>query len=190
MSISATDAVRAGLLRFPPPDQCFAGRHGGTKDYVINTRGAGASLELRELIVSALAESASDSPPFDVIGGIAKAGTAWGAWLAWMIGKPFANVLLDGPRPSGLQREVEGDVADKKVLLVDNWTRSGASLRAATSVIERAGGIVAGALTIVRHPATEPAVPLCSPWTIQELLAAAHNLGLWTAPGTHPDLQP
>jgi orotate phosphoribosyltransferase len=188
--ITAKDAVACGLLLFPPPGQRFPGRKSKSKDYVINTRGAGTGLELRTLVVAELERCAAGGPAFDTIGGVAKAGTSWGAWLAWVMDKPFANVLLDGPRASGLQREVEGDIAGRRVLVVDNWTRSGDSLRAAATVIERAGGVCVGALTIVRHPAADPGLLLCSPWTIQELLSAALDLGLWVAPPSHPDLQP
>lgn len=143
MIMSAGDAVRAGLLHFPASGVSLPGRKAGVKDYVINTRGAGALLELRGLIVTALSATALEAPAFDTVGGVAKAGTAWGAWLAWAMDKPFANILLDGPRASGLRREVEGDVAGRRVLIVDNWARSGASLRAAATVVERAGGITA-----------------------------------------------
>lgn len=186
---NAHDAVARGLILFPPAGQTFPGRHGGTKDYVINTRGAGAILELRALIVEQLSRCAESGPEFDVVGGLAKAGTSWGAWLAWVLNKPFANVLLDGARASGLQREVEGDVASLRVLIVDNWTRSGRSLAQGATVVERAGGRCVGGLTVVRHGRAECGLPLQAAWSIGELLSAAQELGLWAPQPTHPDLQ-
>src|SRR5687767_6986062 len=105
------EALRHGLLLFPPAGESFASRGSEKKLFVIDARGAGVKLALRKLIVEGMRERLSNFNSFDVVGGLAKSGTMWGAWLSWTCELPFANVLLDGPRASGLQREVEGDVA-------------------------------------------------------------------------------
>lgn len=180
--MNASMAVRLGLLKFPAPGMTFPGRAAGKpKNYVIDTRGAGMNLKLRELIVSMLMNEFTRLPKFDVLGGISKSGTVWAAWMAWMSHLPFANVLLDGKRESGLQREVEGDVCGLRILLVDNWTRTGNSIRQAADVVGRAGGVAVAAITVVRHSDIELPFPLNSPWTISELLDAAGREGLWNS---------
>ena len=176
------EVVSQGLLRFPPAGTTFPGRRGGGKDYVLDTRGAGTNLELRRLIVSALQTQAESCPPFHVVVGLAKSGTTWAAWLAWAMEIPFANVLLDGKRTSGLQREVEGDVAGKRILLIDNWTNSGDSIRKASEVVKRAGGTPVAALTIARNSDLDLGLPFRSVWEIEDLLAVAEREGLYVRP--------
>lgn len=178
--MSAIEVVRLGLIKFPVPGTVFPGRLCGTdKTYVIDARGAGSYPVLRRIIVAELLKEASLLPDFDVFAGISKSGTVWAAWSAWATDTPFANVLLDGPRASGLQREVEGEVSGQRVVLVDNWIRSGTSISKAIDVIQRAGGIAVGALTIVRNHDVNLTIPLRSPWTIGDLLEAAQEEGLW-----------
>jgi orotate phosphoribosyltransferase len=166
-------AVHYGLLRFAPPDKPFPGRNGVAKPFVVDTRGAGVHLPLRTLVVERLNAQAMASPAFDVVAGLAKSGTVWAAWLAWHMDKPFANVLLDGPRASGLQRQVEGEVAGKRVLLIDNWVRSGTSIRQAFDIIKMAGGHPVAALAIVRRATLDLGLPFFAAWDLAELLEAA-----------------
>jgi len=183
--MSAITAVRLGLLKFPAAGTTFPGRStGGPKKYVIDTRGAGMNPALRRVIVTELLKECGQLPAFDVLGGISKSGTIWAAWAAWASNKPFANILLEGKRESGLQREVEGDVQGLRVLLVDNWARSGNSILKAAEVVSRVGGIPVAALTVVRRDDIGLPFPLSSPWTISQLLDAAHVEGLW-----HPAAQ-
>jgi orotate phosphoribosyltransferase len=186
--MNANRAIELGLLKFPPPGTVFPSRGSGNtgKAYVIDARGAGSCPELRRIIVEALLEHAAGLPTFDIFAGISKSGTVWAAWCAWAAGYPFANVLLDGPRASGLQREVEGDVTAKRVLLVDNWVRSGDSIAKAADVVTRAGGIPVAALTVVRNGNVNLALPLASAWAIAELLDAAQAEGLWRPGVTYP----
>lgn len=166
-------AVKAGLLVFPLNGGAFPGREVEPLPFVIDSRGAGANLPLRVMIVDGLRAAAAKSPAFDVVGGISKAGTIWAAWLAWMEEKPFATVMMDGPRSSGLQREVEGDVAGKRVLLVDNWVRSGASIRRAADIVSKAGGDPVAVIAIAKTGTPPIGLPLHVVWDVEELLAAA-----------------
>lgn len=166
-------AVQAGLLVFPPNGGTFPGRGVEPLRFLVDSRGAGANLPLRAMIVEGLCAAAAKSPAFDVVGGVAKAGTIWAAWLAWMEAKPLATVILDGPRSSGLQRQVEGDVAGKRVLLVDNWIRSGVSIDKAADIVAKAGGDPVGVVAIARTGAPPIGLPLQAVWDVEELLAAA-----------------
>jgi orotate phosphoribosyltransferase len=179
---SAFRAVQLGLMRFARPDQPFFGRTGQPRQYVIDSRGAGTNLALRTFIVEQFSERLRDLPQIEVVVGVAKSGIAWGAWLAWDAALPFATVLPDGPREAGLQRAVEGEVAGKRAVLIDNWVRSGDSLNKATRWIEAAGGAVAGTLAIARHPSSPPIPELRALWTLEELLDASQKLGLSPEP--------
>lgn len=184
---SISNVLRLGLLRFPEEGKTFPGRHGNAKQYLIDTRGAGTKVDLRSAIVKRLqmrlAEIRTATKSVDVIAGLSKSGTIWGAWLAWQEGLPFANVLSE-PRSAGLQRQVEGDVQSRSVVLVDNWSRTGTSVNTACSAVSSCGGSVVAILTIVSHPSVSVAAPLYSGWQLRELLDGAVDLGL--AP---PDLQ-
>lgn len=171
-------AINLGLLKFPPPGEFFPGRGGASKHFVIDTRGAGTILPLRRLIVDEMQAIFRALPPFDVLAGIAKSGTVWAAWVAWANDLPFANVLLDGPRSSGLQREVEGDISGRRVLLVDNWMRSGDSFVRAKEVVLRSGGRPVGGITIVRFSEKEIGLPMESIWELKDLLLIAKREGL------------
>lgn len=165
-------AIDLGLIRFAPPGRPFPGRGGNPKPYVVDTRGAGSNVGLRDLIVDQMRAARAAFPDHDVVAGIAKSGTIWAAWLAWAEGLPFANVLLDGPRASGLQREVEGDVRGRRVLLIDNWARSGRSLREGIDVVDRAGGRAIGVLTVVRDQPVDLGIPHLGAWELKDLLTA------------------
>jgi orotate phosphoribosyltransferase len=181
---AARMAVQLGLMKFAPAGQPFPGRSGASaKPYVLDTRGAGSHLQLRELILEELLKQAQALPRFEVFGGISKSGTVWGAWCALRENMPFANILLDGARASGLQRDVEGDVAGRHILLVDNWIHSGDSIIKATEVVRRAGAVPVAALGVARHGDVSLPIPVASAWTITELLDAARIEGLWSPTG-------
>jgi len=169
---TAIRAVHLGLLRLAPQDSPFPGRKGNEKPYIIDARGAGTNIKLRLLIVSLLSDLLQTYEPFDVIGGVSKSGVTWGSWLAWDKRAAYATVLPDGPRTSGLQRSVEGDVRGKRVVLVDNWVRTGESLSQAIEQVSIAGGEVVGAVAIARHEASSVGFKLSTIWTDSELLEA------------------
>ena len=176
--LTPSNPVGLGLIKFAPVDRPFRGRNGRAKYAVIDTRGAGTSLPLRELIVEHAKARLAALPACDVIAGVSKSGTVWAAWLSWVCTKPFANVLPDGPRHSGLEREVEGDVSGSRVVLVDNWIRSGASINGAISAVQRAGGAVVGVLVIVERRTVAFEVPVIVLWQYKDLLASALDTGL------------
>jgi orotate phosphoribosyltransferase len=175
---SARAAVQAGLLLFPPGGSAFPGRTGVPLPFLIDSRGAGTNLPLRRTIVRGLRGLAATAADFDVIGGVSKAGTIWAAWLAWAEQRPYATVHLDGPRRSGLQRAVEGDVRGKRILLVDNWVRSGESVRRAAEVAAEAGAVPVGAIAIVATGDPAVGIPLQAVWEVGQLVRAAEQAGL------------
>lgn len=179
MSNSAEDAVRQGLLAIAPEGQFFPSRSGNPRNYVVDARGAGSNLRLRESIVEALNERLASIPDVQMIGGIAKSGIVWGAWLAWRAALPYASILLDGKRASGLQRETEGDVSGKQVVLIDNWVRTGSSIEKAAEVVRRNGGFVADVIVITNHDEPElSGIRLHSCWSLDVLFQAARTVGV------------
>ena len=171
-------AIQLGLLRFPDEGQVIRGRRGNVKPYLLDTRGAVSNLPLRTLIVDQLSKNLGIFPSCEVVAGIAKSGTIWGAWLAWAKGFPFANVLIDGPRESGLKREVEGEVSGRKVILVDNWVRTGESLQKAKAVCEQNGAVVLGAISISINSGLNLDMRVQAVWEIDDLVQTAFRLGL------------
>jgi orotate phosphoribosyltransferase len=172
------EAVRLGLLKIAPTEEGFVTRSGNRKAYVIDSRGAGTNLPLRRFLVDLLVPRLELFPHVDVVAGVAKSGIVWASWVAWQTRLGYATVLIDGRRQSGMQRDVEGEISGKNVVLVDNWTRSGESLQHAAHVAENAGAQVLGAITIARHGMADLRMPTTSLWQAEELEMAAMSLGL------------
>jgi orotate phosphoribosyltransferase len=140
---------------------------------LVDSRGAGSNLRLRNVVVAALAEKFLPLDDVTTVVGLAKSGMTWGAWLAQSTGLPYATVLLDGPRPGGLQREIEGDVHGRRVALVDNWVSSGESLQQASSVVERHGGHVSAAIAVCGRVSSNLPFPVLLAFRLPHLLTAA-----------------
>jgi orotate phosphoribosyltransferase len=179
MNTSAYAAVRLGILRFAPPGTEFPGRKGAAGVAVLaDIRGALSNRPLRDLIVRELsAILAKDFASTEVVAGVAKAGIPWASILADRTAMPAAVVNLDGPRASGLQRQVEGDVAGRRVLLIDNLIALGGSLAGAARIVADAGGEVIGALTVIADPGARLDFEIRSLWTQRELIDAAFDVG-------------
>ena len=179
MSASARAAVILNLLRFAPPGCDFPGRNGAPGIPVLaDVRGALSNGLLRNLIVQGLGGIlATDFVEAEIVAGVAKAGICWAAMLADRAAMPAAVVNLDGPRASGLQREVEGDVAGRRVLLIDNLIVRGGSLQQAARVVAGAGGKVIGALTVIADPGARLDFEIRYLWTQRELIDAAFDVG-------------
>ena len=175
---SAISAIKNGLMVIAQPNKPLTSRSGSNKTYLIDSRGAGVNIELREIIISEMERCIKSFPDFEIIGGVSKSGTSWGAWLSWKLRMPFVNVLLDGKRESGLQREIEGDVEGKNVVLVDNWLRSGKSIQSAIEVVKRNGGNVIGALVITKIKDIELNPTVIPIWELDELFEAARITNL------------
>jgi len=178
MRDSAIKAVTSGLLVIAKPGKSFNSRSGSDKNYLIDSRGAGSNIELREIIVSEMEKCLEIFDDCNVIGGIAKSGTTWGAWLSWKLRIPFANILLEGKRNSGLQREIEGNVKGKNIVLIDNWLRSGTSILNAIEVVNRNGGNVSGTIVITRLKDVNIQSKVIPVWELDELFEAARQTKL------------
>jgi orotate phosphoribosyltransferase len=186
MSRSAQEAVLLDLLRVAPEGHVFPGRHGGPGHrLIVDVRGAISNLRLRHLILGELGLCmATEFPDAEVVAGMAKAGISWAAMLAERRAMPAAVIHMDGPRASGLQREVEGEVAGSRIVLLDNFVSSGESLHQAAGIARRAGARVIGAITIFADQSPSLPIPVRSLWTEKQLIDAAFDVGRIDSP-TH-----
>jgi orotate phosphoribosyltransferase len=186
MSRSAHEAILMDLLRVAPEGQLFPGRHGGPGHrLIVDVRGAISNLRLRHLILGELSLClTTEFPDSEVIAGMAKAGISWAAMVADRRGMPAAVIHMDGPRASGLQREVEGEIAGRRIVLLDNFVSSGESLCQAAAIATRAGACVIGAITIFTDESPSLPFPVRSLWTERQLIDAAFDVGRIDSP-TH-----
>lgn len=171
---TAFTAIDLGFLRFPAHGSTFPNREGGKPMlYALDSRGAIANLPLRNLITGELIDRISSINQVEALAGLSKSGVPWAAIAADRLQLPLSVVHLSGPRTSGLQRQIEGDVAGKRAIVVDNFTKTGKSLIQSADLLEAAGANVVGFLTIA---AAKPGVlgkPLYAVWTLDQLLTAA-----------------
>ncbi len=179
MKSTAQSAIELGLLCFATDGTKFPGRSSGSGcSCLVDIRGAISNIKLRHLIVSLLCKRfLGQFSAAEVIAGISKAGVPWATLLAWEVLRPSATVHLDGPRNSGLQRQVEGTVCGKRCIVVDNISRSGKSIMQAEKILCANGADVIGSLTIVDSCQVASDLLGNSVWSIRELLEAAVDVG-------------
>lgn len=140
-------AVGLGLVKFSEPVAFLNRNKPGGRSFIVDSRGSGTNPALRALLIEALEGALEALPPFDMLAGVAHSGTPWAATLAYKLNVPFCNIL-QVPRKSGMQRQIEGDVQGKRVVLMDNWVNTGASVIHAAKVAREHGGEPAGILAI------------------------------------------
>lgn len=143
--------MSAGLVvASPRPDR--------NRTYAIDTRDS-VSPAFREIVVGAVDLCRTGGLQ---VAAVASSGTLLCALWAGATGNPFWNVRLTGPRARGFGREVEpsAGVAGTTFVLVDNHVRTGASLRAAVSVLEAHGGVVARAMVLTAGDHVDIDLPL------------------------------
>lgn len=96
-----------------------------------------------KLVRSAL----KDAPPFDVACGIESAGVALAYEVARTMNVDFAYIRKK-PKSYSLKRLIEGDLAGKRVLLVDDTLFYGQTKEHAMREIAKAGGLFQGIFVI------------------------------------------
>ena len=134
------DAVKHGILRTREID--------GVTTTVVDSRGSGTNRPLRRLIVQGMIMNV-EALGGDLVAGVANSGTLWAGLVGYCAGLDFCNVRIDGPRRAGFRREIEPDgVAGRRVVLVDNYVRSGESLQKAEEILIRHGAEVVGMAVI------------------------------------------
>jgi orotate phosphoribosyltransferase len=88
---------------------------------------------------------------FDVIGGVATAGIAWGALIADKLNKNFIYVRSE-KKEHGKQNVIEGKlISGQKVLVIEDLISTGGSSIKAVENIREAGGIVNDCLAIFSY---------------------------------------
>lgn len=89
--------------------------------------------------------------PFDVIGGIETAGIPHSAALAYAMGRPSIFVRKQAKEHGKRNRVEGGDVAGKRVLLVEDLVTTGGSSLSGVEALREAGATVTDCLAIISY---------------------------------------
>lgn len=176
--------VARHLLHIPPSP--LYDRQGRPMQYVVDARGAGTNISLRRWIVSRFAEMASEYEPSSIIG-VANSGVVWAAWTAEYLSLPYATVLPDGPRKSGLNRQIEGVPPAGPTILIDNWLVTGDSVLKSIAAVTQKSEAKVAALLLVAEPAQPLPVfeiPVRGVVAVTHLLQAIDRTDLLTLTNT------
>lgn len=138
---------RIGALRFGR----FTLASGKTSTYYVDLRVIPSDPEAYALAIEAYKAVAGEvgEKNFDVVGGVATAGVAMSAPLAFVLRKPMVYVRKE-EKGHGLNRLVEGAVRPGwRALLVDDIVTTGGSLISAVKALRAAGCVVKDAVVLV-----------------------------------------
>jgi len=90
-----------------------------------------------------------NSSVFDVVVGVATGGLPYASIVGYLLNRPIAYVRPEA-KTYGSKRRVEGaDVAQKRVVVIDDVLTTGRSLSAAIKTVEEEGGRVVGAVVFL-----------------------------------------
>lgn len=139
------ELVEKGMVRFGT----FTLTSGKKSPYYIDLRRMYAYPELsRSVALKLIRLAESLRIRFEVVVGIATAGVPLATYIACLSSKPLAYVRKEA-KMHGLSRLVEGDVAGREVLLVDDVATTGSSLLHGVRAIRECGGRVSHALVVI-----------------------------------------
>ncbi|HYC11695.1 MAG TPA: orotate phosphoribosyltransferase [Nitrososphaerales archaeon] len=143
----ASSLFKIGALRFGR----FTLASGKTSSYYLNLRVVPSDPKVYSFVIQAyrrLAESVGKSE-FDVVAGVATAGIAFSAPLAFLLEKPMVYVRSE-EKGHGLGGLVEGAVSPGfRALMVDDLVTTGGSMLLAVEALRRVGCRVDDALVLV-----------------------------------------
>jgi orotate phosphoribosyltransferase len=124
---------------------------------------------------------------YDLIAGVAVGGVPHSSALAFTLGSPSVFVRKESKGHGRSQRIEGGDVAGRRVMLVEDLVTTGGSSLAAVAALREAGAQVTDALAIVSYGLQEAAsafahaeVALHTLTDIETLLELAHERGRLT----------
>ncbi|QKQ99556.1 orotate phosphoribosyltransferase [Metallosphaera tengchongensis] len=119
---------------------------GKTSPYYIDLRRFPSFPEFSDVVSDAIEKV--KGVDFDFVVGIATGGVPLASYLACRLGKPMGYVRVE-KKGHGTDKLVEAEVADRKVLLVDDVATTGGSLERAIMEVKRSGAKSVHALVIV-----------------------------------------
>ncbi len=106
---------------------------------------------IRKQIIESMVEQARSFAVFDVVGGVATAGIAYGALLAHELGMPFVYVRSQA-KSHGRQNRIEGELkGGERVLVVEDLISTGGSSLQAVAAIRQQKCEVIGVLAIFSY---------------------------------------
>lgn len=141
------------------------------------------SAEFLQLLPRAVKKLIPDASGIDMVCGIETSGIPVAALVAYALKKPFAYVRKK-PKPYGRGLAIQGGVAGKRVLLVDDLIFYGETKDDALAKIRQAQGAVVGMFVIVRMDpqssawAAKNRITLLSLFDRDEIYAAAVARGM------------
>jgi orotate phosphoribosyltransferase len=119
---------------------------GKTSPYYLDLRKLPSFPEFKEIVDMCV--KIISKLEFDIIVGIATGGVILASYLACKLNKPVGYVRVE-KKGHGLDKLVEAEVKNRKVLVVDDVSTTGGSIEKAALEIAKEGGNVIGALVIV-----------------------------------------
>ena len=120
---------------------------------------------------------------YDVIVGIATAGIALAAYIAALTGKPMAYIRMER-KEHGMRNIIEGEVANRKCIIIDDVATTGGSIERAYKALKEAGSkpTAAGVIVDREQGARERLARIGLEFyylvTAKELFAELHKHGL------------
>ncbi len=88
---------------------------------------------------------------FDIAAGVSTAGIAWAAWICAKMEKPMCYIR-GGKKAHGKGKQIEGaDVANKRVVVIEDLISTGGSSRQAAEGVIQAGGEVVALISIFSY---------------------------------------
>lgn len=107
--------------------------------------------DVRNFVADSFIEASKSFAPFDVIAGVATAGIAHGAILAYKMNLPFIYVR-DKSKSHGRQNQIEGELpAHSRVLVIEDLISTGKSSLAAIDPLRTAGASIAAVMAIFSY---------------------------------------
>ncbi len=132
--------IEAGAIEFGE----FTLASGATSPYYVDIKSAMTDPALLAEIARAIAER----EPFDVVAGVAVGGVPLAVAVSLASGRPYA-IVRSAAKDHGRADLVIGDVAGRRVLLVEDVTTSGGSALYGVDELRKAGAEIECVVTVV-----------------------------------------
>lgn len=132
--------IGAGAIEFGS----FRLASGATSPYYVDIKRAMTDPGLLAEVAAAIAER----EPFEVVAGVAVGGVPLAVAVSLATGRPYA-IVRSAAKDHGRSDLVIGDVAGRRVLLVEDVTTSGGSAIYGIEELRKAGGEVGCVVTVV-----------------------------------------
>ncbi len=121
---------------------------GARSSYYLDVKSAITS----PVVLAAIGDEIARMESFDVVAGVAVGGVPLAVAVSLASGKPYA-IIRSSEKTHGKSGRIIGSVTGKAVLLVEDVTTSGRSVRTGIDALREAGAIVRTVVTVVDREA-------------------------------------